>query len=164
MKITADEIIALRPCWSDTEVRAAVGRGKTPRQIAEATRVSAADRRWVLTRLAARTPKGRRALALWAAGCAQDVRHLITDEDARDAADVCIATVVAWSEGVATTQDCADAAAYAYAVAATAFAAAYAAYAAAAYAADAAAAAAAYAYAATGQKHIVDLAAIVESL
>lgn len=120
-KITTDDIMALRPClnWPAGRVRAAVGAGVTYRQIAEADHVGIADRRWLLTRLAARTAEGRRALVLWAAGCAQDVRHLIADEDARDAADYAIQNAVAWTEGAADEDDCrAAAATAAYAAAA----------------------------------------------
>jgi hypothetical protein len=180
VKITAEEIIALQPCWTNEEVRQAVGKGKTPTEIATFEDASIADRRWVLTRLCARTADGRRELVLWAAGCAQDVRHVIIDEDERDAADLAVAMATAWAEGCATEQECCDAA----------FAAAYAAYAhtttnavsyAASYAASAARAAAnadatrvaanaanaaSYAayYAVVIEQHLLDLAVTLENL
>ena len=131
-RITADEIIALGPCsnWPHKLIRARIGRGKTPTEIATASDVSIGDRLWVLTGYAAHVD--RKLLVLWAAGCAQDARDTIADEDARDAADVAIQTTVAWAEGCASEQDCREASngAYAYSAAGAAYAANYAAYAA----------------------------------
>jgi hypothetical protein len=186
--VTAAEIIALQPCaaWTEERIRRVVGRGKTPTQIAKLADASIGDRRWALTGLAARTDAGRRALVSWAAGCAQDVANLATDEDAARCA---ISMAVAWAEGCATTDEvrdaaCAAYASYAYAryfayAGAAAYAAAYAAadaaadaaaavaYAAAATAAAAAAAGyAAYAYAdsALAEQHLLDLAAAMEAM
>jgi hypothetical protein len=189
--ITVDDILALRPCglWPLERIRAAVGAGKTPTQIARSGE-SISDRRWVLTQLCARTREGRNTLVLWAAGCAQDVRHLITNEETRDAADCAIQTAVAWAHGGATAEDCQEArrqiwdtpaaaadAAAAYAYAAAAAAADYAAYAAADAAADYAYAAAAYAYAyaapaadaaaereKVAEQQLLDLASAMEAL
>lgn len=97
-KITAEEIIDLRPCWRPEDIRVAAGTGVTLYQIATARDVSVSHRRWVLTRLASRTDAGRRALVLWAADCAQGVRHLIPRGEARDAADCAIQAAVAWVE------------------------------------------------------------------
>ncbi len=164
-KITAEDVIALHPCWQEETIRTQIGKGKTPAQIAVASHVCAADRRWVLTRLLARTESGRRALVLWAAGCAQDVQHLV-GEDAEGVAEAAIAAATAWAEGSGSVEDCASAAYYAATAATAAYYAAYAAY----YAAYAyyAATAAYYAYyaatAATAEpgieeKHLLDLAA-----
>ncbi len=111
------------------------------------------------------------ALIAFAAGCAQDVQHLIRDGDLADCARECIAAATAYTEGAATAQDCRDAseglwdryaaADDAYAAAASAYAA-YAAYAAAAYAAYAAADAA-DADPKMADRHLVDLAAVVAS-
>ncbi len=177
--IKAEDVIALRPCWGAEEIRAQIGRGKTPTQIAKAAHVSIADRRWVLTRLAARTTEGCLALVVFAAGCAQDVQHLITNEDLANCALECIATTTAYSEGHATRQDCydardglwsADASAAATAASAASAATATAAYAdaSAATAATAASAASAYASAASADPkmesgHLLELAAIVEA-
>jgi hypothetical protein len=168
VKITAEEIIALQPCWSDDRIRTAIGRGKTPTQIAKAKDVSILDRRWVLTRLCARTADGRRALVLWAAGCAQDVRHVITDEDVRAAAyHTRVAASASYAAAYAAA-DAADAADAAYAAAsASASASASAAAASSADAAYAAANAAAYAANATphlAEQHLLDLAVTLENL
>jgi hypothetical protein len=184
VKITAEDVLALRPCWDEPRLRAAIGKGMTYREIATAAGVSVGDRRWVLTRLAARTREGRTQLVLWAAGCAQDVRDKITNEDLQDATDCAIQTAVAVAMGSATAEDAMEArrqvsAAYAAAYAAyaaadtAAYAAAYAADTAAAdtaYAADTAAAAAYAAYAADtaaaayAEKQLLDLASALESL
>jgi hypothetical protein len=178
-RVTAEAVLALRPCWTEGRVREAIGTGKTPTEIAAATPVLIQDRRWVLTRLAAQTREGRKLLVLWAAGCAQDVLHSITDEDTRDAAGTAIQTATAWAEGCATEQDCRDAAdaadacaaAAAYYAANASTAAAYAstaaAYYAAYYAADASTAAAYASTAAEGaaaERQLLDLAAALESL
>jgi hypothetical protein len=161
-KITVDEILALKPCWPEDKLRKLVGKGKTLTQIANAKSVDIADRRWVLTRLAARNDAGMRVLVLWAAGCAQDVRHLVSDdEDMRDAVDVAIQSATAQAEGCATSEDCRDAA---YAANAASDAAYYAANAAdAAYAASYAASAAFYA-ASYAADQLAALAAMMEAL
>jgi len=169
MKITTDDIMTLRPCpdWPRERVAAVVGAGINPTEIARHPDIPVDDRRWVLSQLLA--VRDLRALVSWACECAQDVRHLIADEAARDAVDCAIQTAIAWTEGAATAEDCRDAAhaayaaAYAYADARAAnyaaYAAAYAAYVAAGPAGPAgaagtrparAAAAAAYAAAADG--------------
>lgn len=127
---------------------------RTTFAIATDARAPVEERCLVLTQLAARTVAGHRALVLWAAGCAQDVAHLVASDD--DAARCAISTAVAWAQGCATAEDCyaayaavMDAAAAAIACAAAdADAAHYAAVMDGAYAADAAAACAAAAYAA----------------
>jgi hypothetical protein len=137
-RITPEELLSLRPCWSEARVRERVPpRGLTYHQIATARDVAISARQWVLTRLAARTDTGHRQLVLWAAGLAQAVRGHIPEGEARDAADLAVQTAVAWAEGQVTKDECPASAAYAAYYAANA--AAYAAYAAYAYAADAAA-------------------------
>ena len=54
--------------------------------------------------IAERTER-RRKLVLWAAGCVQDVRYLINDEDLLDAIDCAIQTAVAWVCG-GSGEDC----------------------------------------------------------
>ena len=172
---TYDDVAALGPCWlkdgRDGRLRRLIGRGLTAGEIAARTDVVAADRRWVLTRLASQSPAGLTELVLWACGCAQDVRNLARDVDVVDTA---IQTAVAWMVGVgdpATVLDAAHAAdaattsaassadaATAYAAYAAAAHAAYAAFTSAtssAHAADAAAAYAAYA-ASTSSAHAAD--------
>ena len=156
--ITLQDIKAVHPCWRPERLEARVpSAGATWSDIAKASDVSVQDRRWLLTQLAVRTREGRSLLVLWAAGCAQDVVHLIPDGDLKDASLNCIAAAAAWAQEpsaarAADAADAADAARAARAAAAT-----YAA----ADAADAAAAAAAYATRA--DKQLLDLAANLEN-
>lgn len=62
-KITADEIMQYNPCWNEWMVRQGLGSGKTPRQIATATRVHKEDRAWALVMALAGRDLG--ALASW---------------------------------------------------------------------------------------------------
>lgn len=172
--LTTDTIMALCPCaaWPRERVAAVVGDGLTPAQLAAHKDVHSADRRWALTRYAATLPEGRRLLVRWAAGCAQDVVHLITDEDAHDAALTAICTAVAWTEGHATQEDCraagcaASDAAYAASADADTSASAYAASASVVYVAANAASASAYAADASPsctEQHLLDLVAALET-
>lgn len=98
--VTADEILTLNPCWEASRIREAVGAGITYRQVAEAD-VPVADRRWLLTRLAARTDAGRRVLVRWAAECARAVQPAGADPRSLAA----IALAVEWAEGGAVMAD-----------------------------------------------------------
>lgn len=103
-KITAKEILECRPCWQEDRVRKAVGRGKTPLQIANARGVSVDDRLWVLTRVLAR--RNPTALIHWAAGCVQDVVGFSDVDEAMCAVSIAVASRFA----AASDSDCSDAA------------------------------------------------------
>jgi len=114
MLITLADIQALKSCWDTDRLKARVPtQGVTYIQIAEASDVSVKDRRWLLTQLAARTREGRRVLAGWVAGCAQDVVHNTHDAD-RDVCAAAIAAALAWvKDPCKSTRDAAYAAAHA---------------------------------------------------
>jgi len=155
--ITADEILALGPCWTrdgyelagerynshaaEETIRQLVGNGVSAAQIAADERLTLPDRRWLLCHYLARGPRrDLPALVQWAAECAQDAVDRVVvagqmDEDTEAVSRQAIEAAIRWTEertaaaaAAAVAADAADAAAYA-AYAAAADAAAYAAYA-----------------------------------
>ncbi len=131
--ISLDDIWNLKPCWSIVTLQNRVPPGGTTyADIASADDVSLADRRWLLTQLAARTKAGRSVLVLWAAECANSVFHLVP-ESCRATAVAAIQAAINWAHNPTGASAAALTAAAAHAAARAARAA---------YAADAARAAA----------------------
>ncbi len=95
--ISFDDIWNLKPCWPIVTLQNRVPPGGTTyTDIASAADVILADRRWLLTHLAARTKAGRSVLVLWAAECANSVSHLVP-ESCRATAVAAIQAAINWA-------------------------------------------------------------------
>lgn len=96
MLIRPLDILGIRPCFDMNYAVKHIGKGLPLVDFAEKENILFGERRWLIAAMTARTVGGFRALASWAAGCAQDVAHLADDQDSVRCA---ISVASAWADG-----------------------------------------------------------------